>query len=270
MDKHSTDIKSIISTHSPLVEMMVEVQWGAPVITQAGWFSGDSSSVIAHEELYKKFSDKVEKDGFNQSERMIPNGFPITPFQEVYRYQKNLPEKGVIIYKLGPGIFSVNVSSPNQSWKEDFYPLVKKAMSLLLDNRSLNEKDEPFHHIRLRYLNLFDKRFTGGLPIINIFNVLGFKIELPHSLIEKLNPLSQIKPQLCISIPLKSKQEVILELTELSKSDEEAILMDLMLIDKQKYSPEIEFIMLALKNAHQVLKEIFLEVMGKILNLVKV
>ena len=139
-------------------------------------------------------------------------------------------------------------------------------MSLLLESRNLLEKEEPFHQISLRYLNVFDNQLTHRLSLHDLFNALGFKIKLPRSLVDKVDSPSQMKPELCVSIPLKSKQEVIFELSECAKSAENAILMDLMVVDKQKLTPDKELIMSTLTQAYQVLKGLFDEVMSTILN----
>lgn len=262
MNKKSTKIHHTMAAHSPLVEMMVEVQWGIPQFD----LSGESLGVKVDEEMFKKFSDQLKIEGDYQSEKMVPDGFPVTPFQEIYRYRKVLPDKGIMVYKLGAGVFSVNVSSPNQSWKKDFCPLIERALSLLLESRNLLEKEEPFHQISLRYLNVFDNQLTHRLSLHDLFNALGFKIKLPRSLVDKVDSPSQMKPELCVSIPLKSKQEVIFELSECAKSAENAILMDLMVVDKQKLTPDKELIMSTLTQAYQVLKGLFDEVMSTILN----
>jgi uncharacterized protein (TIGR04255 family) len=265
MDKEFIKINHAISSKSPLVEVMVEMQWGIPQFD----LSNESLGMKTDEELFKKFSDQLKIEGEYHSERMIPDDFPITPFQEVYRYRKILPDKGVIVYKLGTGIFSVNVSSPNQSWKKDFCPIIEKALSLLLESRSFLEKNEPFHQVGLRYLNVFDNKFTHGLSLYDLFDALGFKIKLPQSLADKIDSSLSIKPELCVSVPLKSKREVIFELSECSKSAEKAMRMDLMVIDRQKSPPKIELIMLALTNAYQVLKDIFDDVENTIFSLAK-
>lgn len=264
MDKSSTNANNIITIHPSLVEIVVEVRWEESVIGKIALPSDNSSYIPrpVNEQLFKIFSEKVAQHGFLQSERMVPSGFPIIPpFAKIYRYQKSLSDNNMIVYQLGSDIFSINIKSSNQSWSKDFDPMVREGIELLLASRRENDekKNEPFHHVSLRYLNIFNKNLTHGLPVINFLGKLGFKIELPNSIIQQATSFEEIKPQLKISLPLKFEQQMILELTEISKNDEKVLMMNSMILDKSKPLPNIERIMSILQTAHGAIKEIFLE-----------
>jgi len=64
MDKNSPAVGNLIFNNPPLVEVMVELRWGAPSTSQPSRASLEGSLCVAltkYEELFEKFSDKVVK-----------------------------------------------------------------------------------------------------------------------------------------------------------------------------------------------------------------
>jgi hypothetical protein len=77
---------SVTFKNAPLVEMIAELRWGEtaqpvqqglPIVMQ-----GMTPEV---DQFFMRLSGEVYQHGFRRAERLVPPGFPIFPFQPVFR-----------------------------------------------------------------------------------------------------------------------------------------------------------------------------------------
>src|SRR5579862_288637 len=127
----------------PLVELIAELRWppaGAPGQTDgqqpaavqipAALFAAFSRP----DQMFMRFAGLIGAQGFVQSERLVPQGFPGLPFQPIYRYSRTGTKPGEPIFQLGPGVFSAHITPPYNSW-DDFRPFLEMGISVLLEAR---------------------------------------------------------------------------------------------------------------------------------------
>src|SRR5437868_4412920 len=96
----------------PLIEIVAELRWGLPeiglpnepqVLQNLSFGVGPSTRL---EELFMRFGAKAAAHGYTTFERIVPPGFPLLPFQPVYRYRKASEDQATTLYQLGAGVFT--------------------------------------------------------------------------------------------------------------------------------------------------------------------
>ena len=262
----------------PLVELIAELRWGAPAmvipIGGPGGTAGTASpsmsvSSTRQEELFMRFGAKVANESYSRFERIVPPGFPLFPFQPVYRYRKSEPEVGAGVFQLGPGLFTANITPPYQSW-DDFRPIVNKGVTLLLDCRDDAEKNEPFGRVSLRYIDAFGADFTGGQSAIDFLSEkLGFNIGLPKVIKKHTDQASPIRPTLQFMIPLSNDLVMNLAVAEGAISGQAAIIMDMMVSTNIPVAADVIAVMNGFDKAHGIIREIFVEMTQPIAHLMQ-
>lgn len=119
--------------NAPLVEIIAEIRWNpqmVPLQTVSG--HGPAAAPVmalntnAFDEFFMRFGGEVYQKGFEQSERLVPSGFPMMLFQPVYRYRKSASADASVLYQVGPGLFSANAIPPYKSW-DTFSPTVERG-----------------------------------------------------------------------------------------------------------------------------------------------
>ena len=210
-----------------------------------------------HEEFFMRFGSRVGALGYEQVERIVPPGFPVLPFQAIYRFRKKAPEQGTTLYQVGTDVFSANITPPYHSW-EQFRPVIEEGVLILLETRNPAEKELSFGSASLRYIDAFGKQFTEGRsPAVFIKDVLGFELQLPAAVCDEVAPSAEIRPSIQLQIPLKSGQQMSFALGEGSVSGEEAIVMDLTVSSEGSISPNISDTMKIFHSAHDVCHRVF-------------
>jgi uncharacterized protein (TIGR04255 family) len=246
----------------PLVELIAELRWGS----SGGLISSDQPQDVGamlmaftgqHEEFFTRFSSKAGAAGYDLVERVLPQGFPAMPFQVVYRFRRKSQELGTTLYQVGPGVFSANSTPPYRFW-DDFKPVLRQGMQLLLETRNPSEKETPFTGASLRYINAFTAKFTEGRsPGAFIRDVLGFVVEPPAAVQNEMPADKEPKPSLQLLIPLKSGQEMALRLTDGLVSGEAAVIMDLTVSTATHTQPKESDLMAVFDTAHEVAHRVF-------------
>lgn len=245
----------------PLIELSAEIRWarsGAvnPAEPQIPGMAGLTSR---DEEFFMRFGAKAAADGYSRFERTVPPGFPLPLFQAVYRFRKLPSESGTTIYQIGPGVFVANITPPYDSW-ESFRPVVKRGTEFLVETRSEEERASPFTSVSLRYIDSFRKEFIGDLSFEKFLRtMLGFSVELPPALQSEVTNREHIKYVLQLVIPLKSDQQMRVNLGEGFINNEPSLIMDTVVTSVNHIAPNVDDIMTALDAAHDVQRRTFVE-----------
>lgn len=259
----------------PLVELVAELRWGippviAPATQPAGFVVPLPTMPATHvEEFFVRFASRVEADGFGHVERLIPPGIPLLPFQPVYRFKRTTEKAGTVLYQLGPGIFSANITPPYQSWAS-FQPILARGVELLLDCRDEKEKQALFNTANVRYINAFKTDLTQSRSIGAFMSeILGIEIRLPAVLEKQRAVGSEIKPGLHLTIPDASNQQMALVIGEGLVNTEPAIILDITVSATREVPAEREAILEVLNTAHDLIHETFVGLTGKLHPLMK-
>jgi uncharacterized protein (TIGR04255 family) len=215
----------------PLAELAAELRWGGPsigtgIVGLSPTRFGSPSS--ADEEFFMRFGGKASAAGFGRIERLIPPGFPVPPFQVVYRFRQTKDEdgKGTIIFQVGPGVFTANITPPYQSWSA-FRPTVETGLGILLDTRNEAQKSVPLHSLSLRYINMYGAKFTNDQPLSDFLKEkLGFGVLLPNAILKEAIGYGQVKFSSQIAIPLAEDRTMRINLGEGSVNNENAVVVD--------------------------------------------
>jgi uncharacterized protein (TIGR04255 family) len=247
----------------PLVELLVEIQWGSqpPVgIASMPMVPVDSG---AHEEFFMNFGQRVSQEGYSRAERLMPPGFPVPPTQVVWRFRK--PDSvQTPIFQVGTGVFTTNITPPYHSW-EKFRPFVELGINLLLESRPPTLASASFSSINLRYLDVFGQRFLRDQSIATfITNILGFKIELPAALKREMTAGAELKPMLQVSYPVRDHQNMTIALAEGAVAGEVGLVMNTQVVTAKPTEAKTEIVMNWLEMAHEIIRRSFIEMSQKI------
>lgn len=235
----------------PLIEVIAELRWGSDQIA-ASTISGSETNKI--EELFMQFGSKIASQGYDRFERIIPAGFPLIPFQPVYRYRT---KNDFSLYQLGNGIFSANIIPPYDSWHQ-FRPIIENGVDLLLEFG--NGECKKLSNASLRYINAFKTNLTEGKSFSKFLNdTLGISIKLPPILINQVESEEKIIPMLRLTIPLNSNQQMSLNLAEGFVSNEKVVIMDITVTTEHELPKEKKSIMDALDLAHKTIHDVFMD-----------
>ncbi len=248
--------------NAPLVELVAELRWQTGVGVSVPQ-QGMATFMVAsgkHEEFFMQFGSKVGTLGYDRIERLVPPGFPTTPYQTIYRFRKKEQEQGTILYQIGAGVFSTNITPPYHSWKQ-FRPVVDTGVELLIQVRNAAEQNTPFLGTSLRYINSFTESFTNGQSVSEfIQETLGFKISIPAAIQNETTANSEVRPLLQLMIPLKIQQEMTIVLSEGTVSNQQSIIMDIMVNNTQPIAPNSTDVMLSFDNAREAIHNVFVGV----------
>ena len=250
--------------NAPLIELIVEVRWGAglkfPLFGPQQVSMRVAAGVYGEtEELFRRFASLIAPEGFSLIERLVPPGFPTLPVQPVYRYQKASQETGKVLYQLGTGTFSVHALPPYKAW-DDFEPTVRKGIKALLEARGDSEHQQSYGGTIVRYINAFSGDLRQSRSVASfVRDVLGIQITLPKSVEKIVLPDGEIKPQLNLLIPVHSGYQLALNIGEGLVNGQLAILMDIIAASGGETSPAEHSLMAKLKALHDVVHDIFME-----------
>jgi uncharacterized protein (TIGR04255 family) len=260
---------------APLVELIAEVRWGGPAAPLAGSasmmpFAGIGTPSARDEEFFMTFGGKASPAGYGRVERLIPPGFPVPPFQVVYRFRKSQPEQqGTTVYQIGPGIFPANITPPYRSWDE-FRPVVRQGVELLLASRSEDQKELPLHSVSLRYIDSYGKQFTAGEPLSSFLkDKLGFAVELPPALADAISKYEDVKFTSQLRAPLKVGQQIRINIGDGFVNNEPTIVVDTTIVAEHTIAPTIDEAMTSFERAHEVHRDVFVGISKKLHHIMK-
>jgi uncharacterized protein (TIGR04255 family) len=251
---------------APLVEIIAEAKWTSssmlqsPGIPQGLTMPGSTQS----EEFYIRFGVKAHLKGFQSVERLVPSGFPIPQGNVVYRYRQGVGEEveqsRTELWQVGPGVFAANATPPYRSWT-NFEPIVRDGIEALLQSRALTERDAPFSTVSLRYIDAFGPEFLIGRSVEQFMGeVLGFSVNLPKAVSEKIAPGSVVSSNLQIAVPLDHGLMMAITLTKGPFNNEESLMMDTMVRSIGEVAPDVSSVMEVFERARSVIHETFFKV----------
>lgn len=246
----------------PLVELIAEVRWGALAVppqpnTVTVGIGGPDSRASA---FFFQLGAKLAAAGFDGVEQLQPFGISI-PSQPSYRFKKT-DQSSPTLFQAGTNIFTVNTTPPYQTWAQ-FRPSIEIGIRALIETRPNNE---PFLSISVRYIDLFKEDLTDGRSIGKFLSeILDVELTLPQSILNNLPSGAEVRPHLSLTIPLQSGMTMMLNLLEGSVGGDRGVVMDTVVSSINKAIPsEVESVMAAFDDAHDVIRSIFLGMTKKI------
>ncbi|MDD2468527.1 MAG: TIGR04255 family protein [Desulfobulbus sp.] len=258
----------MIFAKPPLVELIAELRWGPqPSVPSSGGpgqgvqnLSMPLAMTNRVEEWFMQFGAKISVDGYTRFERLVPTGFPLMPFQPVYRYRKNAPEDGTSLYQLGPGLFSANITPPYKSW-DQFEPIVKNGVEKVLQSRTDIENKMPFRTVLLRYIDAFGPEFLKDESSLDfLITKLGFKIELPKVFDKFANSSIPVKGSLNFGVPLKDNFVMSINVGEGIADGKQAVVLDTTVAKTIPVQSVLVDVMATFNDARSIIHETFIEI----------
>jgi uncharacterized protein (TIGR04255 family) len=262
----------------PLIELVAELRWGSggiggvvatPTNPQTGGLV--LVPIGRYEEFFMRFGQKAGAHGYDLVERILPPGFPASPFQTVYRFRRKSQEEGTTLYQVGAGVFTANITPPYRSWQE-FTPVVETGIGLLLETRNPSETQMPFTSAILRYINSFNEKFTEGRSAATfIRDVLGFRIEPPTAIRSEIMPGAEAKPALQLTIPLSSGTQMTISLGEgaVVGAARQNIIMDIMVTGEAQIKPTVADVMAFFDSSHEIIQRAFVGTTGNLFSIME-
>lgn len=260
-----------MTTHlenAPLVELIAELRWkpealgGELPIQPAGtnspaFFAGNTNSF---EEFFVRFGASVAREGFRNTERISPAGFPIVAFQPVYRFRKNANDDASVLYQVGAGMFSANAIPPYQNW-DKFSPVVAAGVNGVLQTRSDKEKDASFVAVSLRYIDAFGPAFTEGADVATFLDSkLGIRFTLPPGLSKVLAEGRTALPLIQLQLPMPNDMVMNIGLGEGIANNTKAIIVDTTVGTLKPIAANLNSVMQAMNVAHTAIHNMFFEI----------
>lgn len=254
---------------APLVELIAELRWGdtAPVQQTAPLLMHGMGPDL--DQFFMSFGGEVYQHGFQRAERLVPPGFPVFPFQPVFRYRKNSSADNSVLFQVGSGLFSANAVPPYRSWTT-VRDTVRTGVDSLIKIRLPSERDRPFSVLSLRYINAFGPDLTKGHDIAGfISNVLGFGLSFPSGILTKIKKDSSIRPQIQFTASLEDGSSITFLVGEGAVNNEPRVIMDVTVTNTQLISPVLDTVMAAFTNARNIIHHIFIELTRPIQDLLE-
>lgn len=147
--------------NSPLQEVIFELRWHLDY--ESNGIKFDSGFELAQ----GIFARLIEEKGFKIRKRLLADAIqlPGVPVHQFWKDDNTWP-----VIQLGQGILTVNDTEKNYHWVDTFYPLIKEALTILLEAY----KEPPsFTKIVLKYIDAVEI----NEPVLNFVNS-NFKINI--------------------------------------------------------------------------------------------
>lgn len=245
--------------NAPLVEIIAELRWGQqPQPAQAPAFTFMTVDSGKLDEFFMRFGAQAFQLKFQRAERIVPPGFPIIPYQPVFRFRN---EGGTSLFQVGGGLFTANAIPPYKSWTE-FAPVVEGGIGALLQCRGDAEKELPFTSISLRYIDAFKPSLMEGRTTAQFLgDVLGFKVALPERIAAHMGGSGTYKPTLQLSIPLRNSMTMNLTAGEgIVNNNEPSAVLDMTILATGPIDPAVPVAMAVLHEARSIIHSTFVEI----------
>ncbi|QHD04233.1 TIGR04255 family protein [Pseudomonas sp. R76] len=173
--------------NAPLIEVIVELRWGAALPFPPQGLSNAPTHLFnvnleasQHEEFFMNFGAECGSRGLQRAERIVPQGFPVIPGQVVYRFRSNDRSLQNLL-QVGPGVFTVNGLPPYKGWPS-FEAFMGRGIDALLASRPLNETENDFSSVNIRFINGFGKDYFEDTSRLAFLKSLGFIVQVPKEL----------------------------------------------------------------------------------------
>ena len=256
---------SVIYRNPPLLELIVELRWGVPnfqipvqvAVTTDPTIAQVDAPSLNDELLFSKFSAVAATNGFGRSERVIPAGFPIPPYNVVVRFRPTDIKKASPLYQLGNGVFSANALPPYKSWQE-FCPKVLRGLEMMEQAcKELGHNLPTFNTAIVRYIDVFREDLTKGMPAVTfIHDVLGLGLQLPEAITKASSDPDQISPMINLKIPVEAGI-LNISLGQGIAGGSQGIVMDSTLVISKNLGNSANDAIRALTNGRGIIHEIF-------------
>lgn len=251
---------SITFKNAPLVELIAEMRWGdGPQAAQQGipmLMQGMSPYL---DQFFMRLSGEVYQLGFRRAERLVPSGFPILPFQPVFRFRKDAVEDNSVLFQAGQGLFSVNALPPYHSW-EKISSVVTTGVAALLKARDPDDQSSKFTVTSLRYINAFGPALTRNRSISNfIEDVFGISIGIPIAISKHIKANEKPKPHIQFSFPINESASLAFLVGEGTVNNEQTIIMDMTISSQVPVDADLEKIILTLTHFRDIIHRIFID-----------
>lgn len=255
--------------NAPLVEMIAELRWGEAHLVQPNVPTVIPGMAANLDQFFMSFGGEVYQHGFRRTERLVPPGFPVFPFQPVYRYRKDASDDTAVLFQVGSGLFSANATPPYRSWKI-VNPTVLIGVDALLKARLAGDAEKAFSVLSLRYINAFGQELTQGRRIDSFMReIFGFELGFPKVIVDLVDPKSSITPQLQFRVPLVGGEMLTAHVYDGAINNEAKIIVDITVTDTRPIAPDADAIMAAFTKARDVIHHVFLGLIKPIENLLQ-
>ncbi|AVQ83836.1 hypothetical protein C4F17_24380 [Variovorax sp. PMC12] len=259
---------------APLVEIIVEVRWAdAAGFPQAGGGLLQLPVNNAADEFYMRFGGAAYSNGFRQTERLVPPGFPVMPGQAIYRYRpaSDFPDELArsALWQIGSGVFTANATPPYKSWLE-FSPWVAKGIQAVLDTRNEAEKNSDFASISLRYIDAFTSDFIGGLSYEEFLQErLGFKVQLPPAIEKMAADGATAEHIIQFRLLLQNGMSLTVLAAKGTSNGVDALILNTTVSTTEKTAANVETVMAKLSDARNMIHNSFVEMTSDIHGIMK-
>ena len=265
----------------PLLEIIAELRWeiqgyalqpDSPGLTMA-MMPLMPAMLLPYEDAFVGFTKAMSVCGFNNSERLIPNGFPCMPHEPVMRYRHNGNDQGAsetlkasTLFQIGAGIFTANAVPPYTSW-EDFEPLVRtgvESLGVIVMPGGRPARFSP----TLRYIDAFKLPLTDGMSLQDFMNrVMGFDLSVP----ETLRSVGSKQTQMPVVQVVKFLDfgRMNLQFADGNVNGERALLLDMSVVFDEKVDNDVRALMRAFGQAREEIHEVFVALTKPIHHLMK-
>lgn len=244
----------------PLIEIIVELRWSgqeadtAPIIT----LGAESPA----EEMFSRWTARMGALGYEQVERLVPQGFPLPLGVPTLRIRQRTGAPQNTLFQIGPRIFTANATPPYLSWK-DFAPTAQAGVLALLAARPESEVTTPFQ-VSLRYIDAFREPLIHGMsPLAFLTETLGLGIEVPPAIARHGVAGAEIGALVQLSVPL-ADGKIRVQFGEGRVGDKPALIMDMTLSRSELVPAQAEAIMHALSQSRDITHAIFMELTAPI------
>jgi len=260
---------------APLVEIIVEVRWadaaGIPQV-DGGLLQFPVNNNSA-DEFYMRFGGAAYSNGFRQTERLVPAGFPVMPGQAIYRYRppSDFPDELArsALWQIGSGVFTANATPPYKSWLE-FSPWVAKGIQAVLDTRNDSEKNSDFASVSLRYIDAFTSDFLDGSTYAEFLqDRLGFKVQLPAAIEKMAADGATAEHIIQFRLPLQNGMSLTVLAAKGSSNGVDALILNTTVSTTEKTAANVEAVMEKLSAARNMIHNSFVEMTSSLHGIMK-
>jgi uncharacterized protein (TIGR04255 family) len=250
---------SVTYTNAPLVELIVELRWGATSVVAPGspQMLVLSTTQTKDEEIFTLVGAGMSAAGYGRNERLIPQGFLVPPAQPAYRFRPTNIEEQSPLFQLGQGIFTANALPPYNGWS-DFSPVVRKGIEILFESHKRAAAVPLSIQVAVvRYINAFRDGLTNGRPAREFMrDVMGVNVVLPKVVLSKASEPDAIQQNLQVAFSTDAGR-LEMSFGEGRHGNERAVMLTTAAIIQRDLGSDVESIMSVLTDERQMLHELF-------------
>lgn len=242
--------------NAPLIEIVAEVRWGN------GRSQGQTPTLEFgfDESYFVRLGMFVGRHGYQQLERVHPEGVPAIAGSVVYRYRKVDGDQNSL-FQFGPGVFTANGLPPYNSWRE-FRPVIEQGINSLWE-LGVIAPGNPVE-VHLRYIDAFKKIHIGDIGLTKFFSDFLGVAYRPTKVVaerEKSGEVSALR--FLVSHQLQTGESLVIDAGLGSHAGESAILTN-MIAKSSAFSPTTAVeVLAAFEPLHELLHDQFFELVDR-------